>query len=664
LFSGRKCDRVSFAFKKKALIIVARRSKHSDIFFIVMIPRRAALLCLLLATVSSFASAAERYSKAAPVELTKEGRRWAEHTLKKLSLEEKIGQMFGVRYFLDFENFTDESYQQFREQMQKYHLGTVLLTVHTDGPFLFKSLPLEAAAMSNQLQRDSKLPLLISADFERGLSMRMNQVPMFPDAMAFAATGNPQNAERFGAIVAENSRALGINWDYFPIADVNINPHNPIINTRSYGEDPAGVGQFAAAFIRGARAHGMLTTAKHFPGHGDTGTDSHLGVARVDADLARLNSVELPPFKQAIAAGTDAVMVAHVSVPALEPDPNKVATTSSKVITGVLRGQLGFQGVVVTDAMDMGGLTSLYPPTLSNPAGRAAVDAVKAGNDFLLLPSNLEGAFRGVLDAVHSGEIRESRIDESVLRILEMKASVGLDKARLVDLDQVSYVVSKPADMQFAQQVADGAVTLVRNNGKVLPLARFISPPGEGHYGSVPVQPTAQIVTIIMSDNAHGGPGRGFEDALRARRADATVFYVDPNLAFPMAGPILQAVKDAGKVVVATYLSPVSGKQVMVDGKLENSVGLEGASAELLKQILDLAAPKTVVVAMGNPYVAPSFPSIENYICTFSSVSSSELSAVRVLFGELQPQGKLPVTLPGIAKRGFSLSLSGAQARH
>jgi beta-N-acetylhexosaminidase len=649
---------------KKALIIVARRSSHSDIFFIVMIRCRTALLCLLLATLPSLASAAEHYSKAAPVELTKDGRRWAEHTLKKLSLEEKVGQMFGVRYFLDFENFTGNSYQQFRQQMQKYHLGTVLLTVRTDGPFLYKSLPLEAAAMSNQLQHDSKLPLLISADFERGLSMRMNQVPMFPDAMAFAATGNPQNAERFGAIVAENSRAVGINWDYFPIADVNINPHNPIINTRSYGEDPAAVGQFAAAFIRGARAHGMLTTAKHFPGHGDTGTDSHLGVARVDADLARLNTVELPPFRQAIAAGTDAVMVAHVSVPALEPDANKVATTSSKVITGVLRGQLGFQGVVVTDAMDMGGLTSLYPPTLSNPAGRAAVDAIKAGNDFLLLPSDLDGAFKGVLDAIHSGEIPESRIDESVLRILQMKASVGLDKARLVDLDQVPYVVSKPQDMQFAQQVADEAVTLVRDNGKVLPLTRFIPPPTEGHYGSVPVEPTAQVVTIIMSDNAHGGPGRGFENALRSRRADATVFYVDPNLAFPMAGPILQAVKDAGKVVVATYLTPVSGKQVMVDGKLENSVGLEGASAELLKQILDLAAPKTVVVAMGNPYVAPSFPSIENYICTFSSVSSSELSAVKVLFGELKPQGKLPVTLPGIAKRGFSLSLSGAQVRH
>ncbi|MGE5322981.1 MAG: glycoside hydrolase family 3 N-terminal domain-containing protein [Actinomycetota bacterium] len=614
------------------------------------------MVCVLIASFSVFASAAERYVKPAPVELTKDGRHWAEQTLKKMSLEEKVGQMFGVRYYMNFENFNSDGYQQFRQELQKYHLGTVLLTIHVDGPLLLKSLPMEAAVMANQLQRDSRLPLLISADFERGPAMRMYAVPVFPDAMAFAATGNPKNAERFGAIVAEESRAVGINWDYFPIADVNSNPNNPIINTRSYGEDPIVVGQFVSAFIRGARAHGMLTTAKHFPGHGDTGTDSHLGVARVDADLARLHSVEFPPFKQAIAAGTDAVMVAHVSVPALEPDSNKVATTSDKVIHEVLRNQLGFHGVVVTDAMDMRGLTGLYPPSLSNPAGRAAVDAVKAGNDVLLLPSDLDGALRGVLDAVRSGEIPESRIDDSVRRILEMKASVGLDKARLVDLEQVPYLVSKPEDMQFAQQVADQAITLVRDNGKVLPISRLLPPPSQGAYTSAPVQPTDQVVALIMTDHAHLGPGRAFENGLRARRADATVFYVDPSLAFPLAGTILQAVKDAGKVVVATFLSPVSGKQVMVDGKLVNSVGLEGASAELLKQVLDLAAPKTVVIAMGNPYVAPSFPSIENYLCTFSAASTSEVSAVKVLFGELQPQGKLPVTLPGIAARGFSLS--------
>ena len=600
-------------------------------------------------------SGGERYSKAAPVELTKDGRRWAAKTLKKLSLEEKVGQMLSVRYFMDFENFDSDAYKQFRDQMQKYHIGSVLLTVHVDGPILLKSLPLECAVMSNQLQRDSKLPLLIAADFERGPAMRMNSVPVFPDAMAFGATGDPANEEKFGAIVAEESRALGIQWDFFPIADVNVNPRNPIINTRSFGEDPNMVGDFAAAFIRGARAHGMLTTAKHFPGHGDTGSDSHLGVARVDADLQRLNSVELPPFRKAIQAGTDAVMVAHVVVPALEPDAHKVATISSNVIQGVLRQQLGFTGTVVTDALEMRGLTGLYPPGQPNPAGRAAVDAVKAGNDVLLLPTDLDGAFRGVVDAVRSGEIPESRIDDAVRRILEMKASVGLNKARLVDLRQVPYLVSRQEDMQFSQQVADDAVTLVRDNHQVIPIAPMQPPRTEGETYQAPVPPAVNVVTVIFSDSAHGPWGHGFESALRARRADATVFYVDNNLAPALSGTILQAVKDAGKVVVAAYISPAAAKQVMVDGKLVNTVGLQQAAGSLLEQILNTGARKTVVVALGSPYVALDFSNVQTYICTFSAAYSSELSAVKVLFGELQPRGKLPVTLPGIALRGFSL---------
>lgn len=617
----------------------------------------------LSATLLPCRAAEQKYAKAQPVELTKDGRHWAEHTLKKLSLEEKIGQLFCPRYYMDFENFDSDAYRQFRDQLQRYHIGSVILSVKVDGPLLLKTSPLDAAIMTNQLQRDSKLPLLVAADFERGLAMRMNEVPIFPDAMAFAATGNPANAERFGEIVAEESRAVGIHWDFFPIADVNINPNNPIINTRSYGENPATVGQFASAFIRGARSHGMLTTAKHFPGHGDTGTDSHLGVPQVNADLARLQSVELPPFKQAIAAGVDAVMVAHVSVPALEPDRNKVATTSEKVIQGVLRRQLGFNGVVVTDAMDMRGLTSLYPPQQGNPAGRAAVDALKAGEDLLLMPSDLDSAYRGVLEAVQQGEIPESRIDDSVRRILELKASLGLNKAREVDVQQVPFLVSKPEDMQFAQQVADEAVTLVKSNGKVLPLARMAPPPMSAGPYTAPVQPGVQVVTIIMSDSVHGLWGRGLENAIRSRRADATIFYVDSTLANPLSGQVLQAAKDAGKVVVAAYLSPVSGKQVMVNGKLQNTVGLEQSQADLLKQVLDVAAQKTVVLAMGNPYVAESFPEIQNYICTFSGASSSELSAARVLFGELQPQGKLPVTLPGIAQpasRGKAQSQSGA----
>ncbi|HET9839444.1 MAG TPA: glycoside hydrolase family 3 protein [Candidatus Angelobacter sp.] len=617
-----------------------------------MKPATAALCAVLI---FSSAWAEGPYSNSTPPQLTKDGRRWVEQTLKKLSLEEKVGQMLSVRYFTDFQNFTSDGYRHFRDEMQKYHIGSVVLTDHLDGPVLLKNPPLEVAMMANQLQRDSALPLLIAADFERGIFTRVSPAPAFPDAMAFGAVGNPAYAEKFGAITAQESRALGIHWNFFPVADVNSNPNNPIINTRSFGEDPNAVGDLVAAYIKGARANGMLTTAKHFPGHGDTDVDSHLAVARVGGDLARLRDVELKPFAKAISAGVDSVMIAHVSVPALDPDPNKVATISPAVVAGVLRQQLGFKNLVVTDAMEMRGLTSLYPPEKGNAAGRAAVDAVQAGNDVILLPSDLQGAFLGIVEAVRHGQIPESRIDDSVRRILEMKASLGLHKARLVDLEQVPYLVDKPADMEFAQQVADDAVTLVRDNGKVLPLTPLRGQKTEAEYFQAQVKPAAHVVAIIMTDSIRGPWGRGFEIALKARRADATVFYIDNAVATALAAPVFQAVKDAEKVVIAAYASPVAGKQVMVNGKLVNTVGLEQASGQLLMQVLDLAAEKTVVIALGSPYLAQSYGAVQNYLCTYSNASSSELSAVKALFGELTPHGKLPVTLPGIAERGFSL---------
>jgi beta-N-acetylhexosaminidase len=617
---------------------------------------------LLIWMVVSSAWAATPYSKPQPAQLTKDGRRWAAQTLKKLSLEEKVGQMINVRYFTDFQNFEGDGYRQFRDQMRKYHIGSITLTVHVDGGLLLRNPPLEIASIANQLQRDSKLPLLIAADLERGLASRATSVPTFPFAMAFGATGKTAYAERFGSITAEEARAVGIHWDFFPVADVNSNPSNPIINTRSFGEDPEAVAGMVAAFVRGAKTYGMLTTAKHFPGHGDTGTDSHLETAKVEGDLARLKSVELPPFQRAIDAGVDSVMIAHVSVPALDPDPDKVATISKKTVSGVLREQMGFKNLIVTDALEMRGLTNLYPPGQGNAAGRAAVDAVKAGNDVILLPSDLDGAFRGLVDAVKKGEIPQSRIDASVKKILEMKASLGLNKARLVDLEQVPYLVSKQDDMQFAQQVADDAVTLVRDNGKALPLPKVRAAAVESGDPQNPGKSSPQLVAIIITDSVVGFWGRSFEHALKARRPDTAVFYVDNNLAAPLGPLILQSVKDASNVVVAAYAVPTAGKQVMVEGKLINSVGLEQGTGQLLAQILDAAAAKTTVVAMGSPYLALNFSNVETYICTYSNTSSSELSAVKVLFGEIPARGKLPVTLPGIATRGTSLPGSSASS--
>jgi beta-N-acetylhexosaminidase len=599
----------------------------------------------------SMAFAGDQNPQPGPVRLDSEGRRWVEHTLKKMSLEEKVGQMLNIRYYTDFQNFDSETYRQFRAQLQKYNIGSVVLTVHVDGPMLLLNPPLEVAAVANQLQRDSRLPLLIAADFERGLASRVSSTQAFPDAMAFGAVGKTEYAEKFGAITAEESRAIGVHWNLFPVADVNSNPDNPIINTRSFGEDPIQVGNMVAAFIKGSKEHGMLTAAKHFPGHGDTGTDSHLGVARVQGDLAHIQRIELPPFKKAIETGVDSILTAHVAVPALEPDPNKVATISANVITDLLRKQLGFQGVVITDALEMRGLTALYPPGKGSPTAKAAVDAVKAGDDVILWPTDLDGAFNGIVAAVKNGEIPPERIDTSVRKILEMKASVGLHKSRLVNLDEVSRVLDKPEDMAFAQQVADEAVTLVRDNRQVLPIEKMKPPSTESETFQAQITPGNQVVAVVFTDTIHGAWGQGFEKAFRERRADARVFYVDNTLADALSPEILKAVQQARKIVVAAYIVPTAAKQVVVNGQLANSVALEQSTGELLRHILESAAARTAVIALGNPYVAQNFPAVQTYICTYSNATTSELSAVKVLFGELEAKGKLPVSLPGIAAR-------------
>src|SRR5690348_9242498 len=251
------------------------------------------------------AAFAADFQRPAAIHLDHEGERWAQKTLKKLSLEEKIGQMFMVRVMGQFMDLQSPDYLRLRDEIQRYHLGSVLLTVPAEGPFLYKTGPYEAAMLINALQRDAKVPLIVGADFERGLSMRLTGVTDFPHAMAFGAAGKPEFAEQFGKIVAEEARAIGVEWNFFPVADVNSNPENPIINTRSFGEDPAQVAELSSAYIRGARRQGMLTTAKHFPGHGDTGTDSHLGLAAVNRTRDQIEQIDLAPFRSDIGAGVD-----------------------------------------------------------------------------------------------------------------------------------------------------------------------------------------------------------------------------------------------------------------------------------------------------------------------------------------------------------------------
>jgi beta-N-acetylhexosaminidase len=608
-------------------------------------PKRLVII-LLLATVCL---GDEKYQHPGPVRLTRDGDKWAQKTLHKLPLEDKIGQLLMVRANTAFHNVANPDFVQLRDAIRRLHVGSILLTVPAEGGMVYKNQPYEAAMFTNQLQRESQLPLLFAADFERGLAMRFYGATGFPHAMAFAATGKPSYVGDFARIVAQESRAIGVQWDFFPVADVNSMPANPIINTRAFGEDPAQVSDFVSAFLAPARDNGLLTTAKHFPGHGDTSTDTHTGAARISADRAHLDSVELPPFRSAIAGGVDSVMVSHVTVPAIDPDPNHVATTSPLIVAGLLKNRLGFQGLVVTDAMDMNAVTRLYPP------GRAAVEAIKAGNDVIVVPADLEASYNALLEAARSGEIPQAQLDSSVLKILRAKASLGLHKARLVDVNQLANVIARPENIALAQRIADEAVTLVRDNGRMLPLKAVSGTSRSPYAYHLPAQPGERLVVVVFSDDVRGDAGRTFERQLRSRVPDANIIFVDPRSASAFAPQVLDSARRAQAVVAAVLIAPTAGKMAKVQGAFANTVSLDDATSALMRSLVEAAAPKTALISLGNPYLASSFPGVENYLCTFSDSPVSELSAVKALFGEIAIHGRLPVTIPAIAQRGSGL---------
>ena len=610
---------------------------------------RPGLLVFLLLAMAAFADGKETFQSADRVRLDKKGEKWARQSLKKMSLEQKIGQMFMIWSRARFMNVQSPDYIRLRDTMRKYHIGGFGLSVGFEDGLLFKNEPLEAATVTNQLQKDSEFPLIFAADFERGLAFRLKEVTDFPHAMAFGATGNVEFARQAGRITAQESRAIGVHWNWFPDADVNSNPLNPIINTRSFGEDPKLVSDMVAAYIEGAHEYGMLTTVKHFPGHGDTDTDSHTSVPVVNQDKTYFENVALPPFRAAIKAGVDAIMVAHILAPALDPGADRVASVSPAIVTGLLKQQMGFTGLVVTDAMDMNGLTKLFPEGGSVAAGRAAVAAVKAGNDMLLIPSNLDGAYNGLLQAVRGGEIPMSRIDESVLKILRAKASVGLNKVRLVDISAVNEIVASPANMAAAQRIADSAITLVRDNHQVLPLKATLAGTNVPQTSyQTPAETRNRTLLLIFNDDSRSDWGRVIDQQMRARIPDAHVMYIDPRDAAGLKQPVMDAVGQAEKVIAAVYVIPSAGK-------LANAAAVQDASAALLGEVLQAAARKTVVAAMGSPYIAEQFPDIQTYLCTFSNAQVSELSAVKAMFAEIPTAGRLPVTIPNIASRGAGL---------
>jgi beta-N-acetylhexosaminidase len=614
---------------------------------------RIALAVALLSVLGASDVIRDKHRDLPTHRLQRDDQKWAEKTLATLSLEEKVGQLFMIRLRVGSAAVENAEYLRLSASIRKYHLGSLAMSAPAGRRFSSSDHRYETVVLLNRLQSESKLPLLVAGDFEQGvLPARLFGTTVFPHAMAFGAAGKVAYAEEFGRITAQESRAIGVHWNLFPVADVNSNPANPIIGTRAFGANPEQVGALVAAYIRGARSNGMLTTAKHFPGHGNTGTDSHLGVARVDEDMEILRTVDLPPFRKAIEAGVDAVMTAHIRVPALDPDPNLVATTSPAIVTKLLKNELGFKGIVVTDGLDMAGLTRLY----AGNVGRPAVDAFKAGNDVLTMPANLDASYHAVLDAVHSGEISHERLDASVLKILQMKVSVGLQNTRLVDVAAIPALVGTPANVATGQRISDASITLVRDNRKLLPLRQgpsvkdvsvVLHPRGGKNKDKDTDKDKARdgALVIMLCDNVRAEDGRVLEHEIHARMPDAKVVYVDPRVALRRTRAVLDAVDQARAVVVAVYIVPSAARSRKLGRGAKHPASLPDSTSALFDKILDRAGQKTAVLAMGNPYLTDDFPAIQNYICTFSNVTVSEISAARALFGEIPMSGHMPVNL-------------------
>lgn len=536
--------------------------------------------------------------------------------MKSLTLREKIAQLIMIGFNGHPLNPRTRAYRTFMRLVTQEHVGGLILVNVADGRTVAKADPVGAALFINRMQRLENIPLLVAADFERGASMRVDDTTPFPHAMAFTASRDPNEARLEGQITAKEARALGVQWLFFPDADVNNNPDNPIINIRSYGENPGDVSEFVKAFIEGAHSvpgSPVLTTAKHFPGHGDTATDTHMNLATITADRPRLEQLEWAPFRAAIQAGVDAVMTAHISVPALD-GTGLPATLSPKIVTGILRDDLGFKGIVVTDALEMGGIVKEFP------AGEAAVRSLLAGTDVLLMPQDAEAAINGIAAAVKSGQIPVQRIDESVMRILLAKARLGLAKNKLVDVSAIPAITASPASNAVAQSIADRAVTLVRNQDAFIPL-----------------KPDASTAYFLLTEAATSKEGQAFAGELRKRDPAAVVISLSPNMQ-----AVAQGVPDASRYVVLAFAS-VSAYR--------GSVALSGEYPQLINTLTATKKP-VALIAMGNPYLLRSFPDVAAYMTTYTTVPPAEVSVVKALFGEIPITGKLPVTIPGFAGYG------------
>lgn len=587
--------------------------------------------------------------KAFPRQPSREALKWADRELKRMTIQQKIGQLISVAVNATFLNQDSDAFRELKRQVEHNHVGGIIL---------FRGPVYESVVLMNRMQQLAKYPLLISADLEAGAGMRFDDTVNFPWNMAVGATGNPEYARRQGELTAREARAMGIHQIYAPVVDVNNNAANPVINVRSYGEDASEVARFAAAFTEGAQRGGVIATAKHFPGHGDTAVDSHRGLPEINVARDRLNTVELIPFKAAIEAGVGAVMVAHVGLPQIDPTVVKplpresrigpidtdaageivaesasTPATVSPVIGRLLKNDLKFEGIVVTDAMSMSGLTIYFNQD------EAAVRALEAGADMLLKPADNDAAFRGVNEAVRSGRLSEKRIEESARKILAAKYDLGLLKRRITPLDEIDRVVSSRDVGALAREIAEHSVTLVRNEQNLVPLTKL--------------KPNARIFNLAITN----GDDRlwvtnTFVGTMTSGGHKLETIVLDERSSDEEVKKALEKAKDADLVIASLYGRVRTGQV--------RSVGLPDPGAKALSELIKRKEP-LVGISFGNPYLLQSFPGLRTYLVAYGDMPSLQQASARALLGEIDITGKLPISLPGLYPRGTGIQVIRAK---
>ena len=551
---------------------------------------------------------------------------WIDATIRALSPRERVAQLIMPWVPGEYAAVGSPEYEQVRGWVEDDKVGGLVLSI---------GMPLSYAAKLNHMQRLARVPLLITSDMENGSGMRLggsyalpSLLPqgggtVFPPVMALGATRSEDLARQLGEVLGAEARAVGVHVTFGPVLDVNANPLNPIINVRSFGEDPSLVSKLSAAYIRGARSKGLMTTGKHFPGHGDTETDSHIGLPTIRGTKAHLDSVDLPPFRTAVGNGIDAIMTAHIAVTGILGDSAPPATLSPYFMTDVLRKEMNFRGLLVTDAMTMGGVANRYGST------EPLVLALQAGADILLMPHSVTEAINTITKAVESGRITQARIDESVRRVMRMKAQAGLRTGRLVDLNAVDTIVNVPARSRVAAEVAEKAITVARDSGSLVPLSRNVR----------------RILSITYADGGDLVAGRVFNQELRSGGLRVSTETVDSRTTTAELDQLRLQADSADVVIASAYVFPRESR---------GSIGAAGGFPAFIEQ-LSAARKNLIAISFGNPYLVSAFPSVPTYVLAWGGAPVSQRAAAHAILGRNAISGRLPISIPPWFKVGDGL---------